>query len=242
LPSFYTEDLIDEYNDDGSIRRDFIDTIHFRLYPLFFKIWSKHRLFYKICEEQDDAATNILYCFLGLENDSLKQQIHNIEKFFRYTGLSLQFPRSAEGLEAIIADGFNLQGHVNIRQCVLRTVSIPEDQHALLEVSHCTLGEDVVIGKEIKDITGKFQVVISDAEADTLHLFLPHREGFRDLKQLVAFYVNQPLEWELMLEFEKNKVETAQPGNNRWSHLGWNTWLFSENRPIGQASTLFSGK
>ena len=116
LPTFYTEDLIDEFNDEKSIKRDFIDIINYSIYPLFFKIWSKYRLFYKICEEKDETIINMLYCFLGLENKQSRDRIYNIEKYFRYTGLTLQFPRSAEGLEAIISDGFNLKGQVEINQ------------------------------------------------------------------------------------------------------------------------------
>ncbi len=239
LPTFYTEDLIDEMNEDGSIKRDFIDIINFTLYPLFFRIWSKHRLFYKICEERDDTVTNMIYCFLGLENDHLRRQIHNIEKYFRYTGLALQFPRSAEGLESMIEDCFDLKGQVNVRQCVMRTVSIHEDQHSLIGISSCSLGLDAVIGKHVKDISGKFQVIVSNGDADILHAFLPNQVLFTELKQMVAFYVNQPLEWDLIIEFEEEKVKTAQPGNTRWSHLGWNTWLFSENRKIEQTSTCF---
>ena len=112
LPTFYTEDLINEWNEEKSIKREFLDVINYTLYPIVFKIWSKYRLFYKICEEQDSRATNMLYCFLGLENDHLRQQIRHIKKFFRYTGLALQLPRSAEGLVAMIEDCFDLKDHV----------------------------------------------------------------------------------------------------------------------------------
>ncbi|NOX34519.1 MAG: type VI secretion system baseplate subunit TssG [Deltaproteobacteria bacterium] len=240
LPTFYTEDLIEEFNNEKSIKRDFIDIIHYSIYPLFFKIWSKFRLFYKICEEKDENIINKLYCFLGLENKQQRQQIYNIEKYFRYTGLTLQFPRSAEGLEAMISDGFNLKGQINIIQCVKRKVNIPLDQHSFIGVSSCTLGEDLVIGRQVEDISGKFQICISNADADILHSFLPDREFFMELEQMVDFYVNQPLDWELVLELEGKNIETAQPGNKRWSNLGWNTWLVSENYIPDKVETEFS--
>ena len=239
LPTFYTEDLMDEFNDGKSIKRDFIDIINYAIYPLFFKIWSKYRLFYKICEENDEAVINKIYCLLGLENKELREPIYNIEKYFRYAGLTMQFPRSAEGLESIIGDCYNLGNKIQINQCVLRKVSIPNDQHSLLGKSCCTLGMDSVIGKTINDISGKFQVVISDADADILHSFLPDKQLFLELKQMVDFYVNQPLEWELVVELEGKKIETTQPGNKNWSHLGWNTWLVSENNNLDKARTCF---
>lgn len=240
LPTFYTEDLIDELNEDKSIQRDFIDIINYSIYPIFFKIWSKYRLFYKICEENDETVIHKIYCLLGLEDRQMRNQFHNTEKYFRYAGLVLQFPRSAEGLIAVVEDCFNLKHRVRINQCVLRQVSIPKDQHSLLGVSSCTLGQDSVIGDTIMDITGKFQLVMGDADAGILHAFLPDKPLFQELKQLVNFYVNQPLEWEVLMELDGRHIETAQPGNTTWSNLGWNTWLISENNNPDKVTTGFS--
>ena len=238
LPSFYTEDLIDEYNEEKSIRRDFVDIINYRLYPAFFKIWSKYRLFYKICEEEDAKTIHILYSLLGLENDRLRNRIFNLEKYYRYTGLAIQFPRSAEGLETMVEDFFNLASKVKIRECVFRKVPIPADQYAKLGKSYCTIGEDTVIGTSVEDISGKFQILISRADADTLHFFLPNGSAFKELQQMVEFYVNQPLEWGLTVELDGGEIETAQPGGDRWSNLGWNTWLFSQTERPENVSTV----
>ena len=118
-------------------------------------------------------------------------------------------------------------------------MSIPIDQHAFLGVSSCTLGEDSVIGREIDDISGKFQICISNADADVLHSFLPDQDFFLELKQMVNFYVNQPLEWELAIKLDENNIETTQPGNEKWSNLGWNTWLVSENNTLKRVETRF---
>ncbi len=240
LPTFYTEDLIEERNEGKSIKRDFFDIINFEIYPLFYKIWCKHRPFYKICEESDETFTNLLYCLLGLENKALRSQFNHINRYFRYIGLSMQFPRSAEGLKSILEDYFNLKGQITINQFVLRQVTIPEDQHAFLGLSSCTLGEDCVIGRTINDMSGKFQIKICDTDAVALHSLLPDKSTFAELKQLIGFYVNQPLEWELALEIIDDDIETTQPGGDRWSNLGWNTWLVSENQGLHNAETVFN--
>ncbi|WP_321493573.1 type VI secretion system baseplate subunit TssG [uncultured Desulfobacter sp.] len=225
LPTFYTEDLIEERSEGKSIKRDFIDIINYGIYTLFFRIWSKHRLFYRLCEEQDQDAVNLIYCLLGLENKGVRTRVSNINKFYRYTGLAMQFPRSAEGLVSILEDCFNLKGRVEVNQCTFRTVAIPEDQYALLGKSCCTIGEDLVLGHWVADMSGKFQIVISDADPCTLHALLPDQPLFTQFRQMVDFYVNQPLEWELVIEPVQDLIETVQPGSSSWSSLGWNTWL-----------------
>lgn len=241
LPTFYTEDLIEEFNNEQSIKRDFIDIINQAIYPLFFKVWSKHRLFYKICEENDESVINILYSLLGLEDPVLRTQIHNIDKYFRYIGLVIQFPRCAEGLKSLIEDCFNLKGHIKIDECILRRVSIPSDQYFLLGRSCCTLGEDATLGKSITDITGRFHIVILNADTEILHAFLPSENLFLRLQQMVNFYVNHPLDWKLLIKLDKKNLKTTQPGNAQWSNLGWNTWLFSGNHVPDKAETLLTG-
>ena len=44
LPTFYTEDLIDEMRQGHSAGRDFVDILHAALYPLLFRAWEKHRI------------------------------------------------------------------------------------------------------------------------------------------------------------------------------------------------------
>ena len=240
LPTFYTEDLIEEFNEEGSIRRDFLDITHHRLYPILFKIWSKHNLFYKICEENDTKTIDLIYALLGLENSELRKHTLNHEKYFKYTGLIMQFPRSAEGLVAMIADFFNLKGHVDVNQCVLRKVIIPKDQLSSLGCSYCTLGEDCVIGSETTDISGKFQIVIKNADSETLHDFLPNQSKFKALKEMIRFYVNQPLKWELLIEMPGLRAKTAEPGSKKWSNLGWNTWLCSKKQLSKKVVTVLN--
>ncbi len=240
LPAFYTEDLIEERNDGGSIRRDFIDIINYSIYPVFFRLWSKYRLFYRICEERDESAIQMIYCLLGLENKHLRDRLANTEKYFRYSGLALQFPRSAEGLTAIVEDCFNLTRRVIIDQCVPRKIAVPEDQRCRLGVFGCTLGLDAVVGHEIGDISGKFRMRVTRVDPDTLHAFLPDRQSFRELRQMTAFYVNQPFEWDLALELDGRDIETTRPGHDRWSRLGWNTWLVSDHQRPERVRAVFS--
>jgi len=41
LPAFYTEELIQEYNNDKSVKRDFIDVLNKRVYEFYFELWLR---------------------------------------------------------------------------------------------------------------------------------------------------------------------------------------------------------
>jgi len=106
--------------------------------------------------------------------------------------------------------------------------------------SNCTLGQDSVVGRWIRDISGKFKIIICGISANRFHSLLPDRPAFEDLSQLVRFYVNQPLACELEIKLDTENVETARLGEKKWSSLGWNTWLFSSPPGPGKARTAFT--
>ncbi|WP_043302465.1 type VI secretion system baseplate subunit TssG, partial [Burkholderia humptydooensis] len=67
LPTFYTEDLIDEAFKGRHAARSFLDVLHRALYPLLFDAWLKHRLSLRIVEERDENALRPLYALAGVD-------------------------------------------------------------------------------------------------------------------------------------------------------------------------------
>lgn len=230
LPTFYTEDLFHEQGEDNSITRDFLDIINKVLYPLFFRCWCKYHLGYQIAEEKNPGALYRLFSLLGLENGLFQRHFQNPYRLLRYIGLTTQSPRSSEGLRALLADGLE-EASLYIVQCVERVATIPEDQRFLLGQSGNVLGENSFIGLQISDRMGKFRIQIGPADSDTLHRFLPDQKPFEEMVELIHFYLDQPLFWDLEITVKAGEVGHAGLGTDRWSGLGWNTWLFSGPSP-----------
>jgi type VI secretion system protein ImpH len=230
LPTFYTEDLLHEQSEDRSITRDFLDIIHTPLYPLLFRCWAKYRLAYQIAEERNPDFLERLYSLLGLSGDSFRSRFRDPKRLLRYTGLALQFPRSAEGLRAMLSDALSAPD-IRVIQCVTRFAVIPEDQRFRVGINGNRLGQTSFLGFQIADHTGKFRVRADRATGDTLHRLLPDGEAFRDMTEIIGFYLDQPLEWDLEVALAPGRVHTAGLGTAQWSKLGWNTWIFSGPPP-----------
>ncbi len=239
LPTFYTEDLFNEQSEDLTITRDFFDIINTPLYRLFFKCWSKYRLYYKIVEQFDPDTLQRLYCLLGLEDDKLKEYFNNPQSLLRYIGLTTLFPRSAEGLRALLSDSL-AEPSIRIIQCVHRVAEIPFDQRCILGVSGNRLGENAYLGIEIDDRMGKFRIRAGPVDSDTFHRFLPDRPAYRKIEENIRFYLDQPLLWDFELLINSDKIKTVRPGHKRWSQLGWNTWIFSDKFHEGDLSVTLS--
>lgn len=230
LPTFYTEDLLHERENDGSIARDFLDIINSSVYPLLFACWSKYRLFYKLIEEEDPATLERFFSLLGVESARIRDRLKDPYRLLRYTGLATQMPRSAEGLRAMLVDSIQEES-LRIEQCVERQAVIPEDQRLILGRSGNVLGQETVLGREISDRMGAFRVCVGPCDGPALHRLLPDGPVYAIMQERIRFYLDQTLEWDLEVRIRAEEIGQAGLGNASWSRLGWNTWVFSGPPP-----------
>jgi len=238
LPTFYTEDLMDEASMDDTVTRDFIDIINAPFYPLFFRCWSKYRPYIKVVEEEDASYLEKLFCLLGPGTKALRRGIPDVYGLLRYIGLFTQFPRSALGLKTLLSDALN-EPNLKIIQCVPRLAVIPVDQRCHLGVSGVSLGVDSYLGREMSDRMGAFRISVGPVDANSFQRFFPDTQTFQTMAQLVHLYLDQPLEWDLEVTLADQEVKTTQLGGMRWSRLGWDTWIFSEDSLAEKAKTRF---
>jgi type VI secretion system protein ImpH len=226
LPTFYTEDLMDEEAEDASVSRDFIDIFNHRLYLLLFRCWTKYREFLQLVEENNPKDLEKLFCLLGLGEKELRENLPESYSLLRYTGLFTQFPRSSLGLETLLQDA--LGGvPIGVIPCVQRRVKIPPDQRLHLGASGNSLGENSFLGEEIDDRMGKFHLQIGPLQSEQFHSLLPGNPSHQRLAFLTKFYLTDPLEYDLELILAEKEGKTVCLGTPMWSRLGWDTWTFS---------------
>jgi len=241
LPTFYTEDLMDETSQDVSVTRDFLDIINSPFYRLFYQCWSKYRQYIKIIDEQDSVYLERLFCFLGLGIEKHRQEIPNTQALIPYIGLFTQFPRSALGLQTLLSDMLK-EPRMEIIQCIPRKVKIPEDQRLLIGISGNRVGINSYLGKQIDDRMGAFRIKVGPVDADAFHGFLPDTRKFHLMAQLVRLYLDSPMRWECELILRAEEVKTVCLGEPRWSRLGLDTWVFSDENYPHYVSVRFQGE
>ncbi len=226
LPTFYTEDLIDEQLADATTTRDFLDIFHHRIYLLLFRCWSKYRPFVKVVEEESPEDIEKLFCLMGLGETELRRVAGGPYGLLRYLGLFTQHPRSAAGLEGMLRDALG-GPPVELIPCMLRKARIPPDQRAVLGETGGSLGEDCFLGDEIDDRMGKFRIRIGPLDADRFDSLLPGRPSHHRVAAMIDLYLTDPLEFDLELVLAGGEATTACLGGDRWSALGLDTWSFS---------------
>lgn len=227
LPTFYTEDLIEEQLQGSSTARDFIDILHAALYPLLFRAWEKNRTWLAVAERQDAGRLDHLYALVGMGGGAGTHH-PGVRGLLPHAGNFNQFPRSALGLQSLAA-GLLDELPVDVEPCVPEIVSIPEPARCLLAEQACELGENAMLGSRIAERAGGLLIHIGPIPAPRLQDLLPGAALHERLVRAITLYLRAPLRCVLALRVEPRQRQGARLGEG-WCQLGLNTWL-PENVP-----------
>src|SRR5579885_615716 len=227
LPTFYTEELMEEARNDRHASRDFIDLLNHRLYPLLFEAWSKARPMVEVAEQRDHRFIGILFILIGLGEPTLRGQIPSPSRLLRYIGLLTLNPRSALGLETLLSDALG-DLPVEVISCRLARVRIPDDQRIRLGTSAHALGTDAFVGEEMADRSGAITVRIGPVAYRRYARLLPEGPDYRVMEFFVRFYPSVPVDAEVELILEPSSARPACLGDSDYARLGLDTWLFSD--------------
>ncbi|KAF1077358.1 type VI secretion system baseplate subunit TssG [Halodesulfovibrio sp. MK-HDV] len=228
LPTFYTEELLDDVSEGHNAVRDYLDIFNHTFFVQYYKAWGKYRLMFQTIEKNDAETIERLYCLLGLADPQLREGIRDSWKLLRYIGLFTQYPRSSFGLCALLSDMFEVD-KVDVDECVLRMVPIPEDQRCRLHMQGDVLGENAILGSHIPDRSGKARILFGPMTADTFHKLLPQAFPKQEVERLVRLYLMTPLELDVELTVKAEEVQPARFGLGQWCQLGCDTWIYSED-------------
>jgi type VI secretion system protein ImpH len=233
LPGYYLEDLAWEAGQDLGIRRHFLDFFNHRLVTLFHRTWRKYRYYVRFRPGAADGFSDLIYALAGLGDSRLREATPvNWSKMLAYSGLMAGRSRSPEVVSGIVGHCFDLDD-VSIEQWVLRKVAIADDQQTRLGQSNATLGNDTLVGSQIRDRSGKFILRIRNLSRQRFADFLPNGQDHQRLVKLVEFATREQLAYDLELQMRAQDIRPMQFGQD--VRLGWNSFVTPEKsrrRPV----------
>ncbi len=237
LPTFYTEDLLQEEAADENAGRDFLDIFNHRLFSLFFHCAMKYRFFFQVCEQNSPAALDKLFSLIGLYEPAHRDAVPDAYALLRYAGILSQYPRSAWGLQTMLADIF-ADTPIEIQSCVNRNIAISPQQQLRLGMQNGALGLDTVIGSQVEDRSGKFRLRVGPVSLPQFYELLPGSEKNAKMFSLTKFYLQDPLDFDMELTLKAGEAPAARLGGSCPARLGLDSWVFS-GEGIGQVSIVF---
>jgi type VI secretion system protein ImpH len=231
LPNPYTSLIIERMRAADYSPRDFLDVFNHRIISLFYRAWRKYR-FDVACEQGErDLFSRHLLSLLGLGTDGLRdRQAVSDDTMVYYSGLLAQRPRSAQALQQILADYFDVP--VQIEQFAGGWYRLDrETQCRLSEGNNQSeeLGFGAVVGDEVWDQQSKVRVVLGPLNLERYADFLPDGQSWEPLRAWVKFFSNDEWDFEVKLILEREQVPACTLGAEGASgpQLGWVSWVKS---------------
>ncbi|MDR3074085.1 MAG: type VI secretion system baseplate subunit TssG, partial [Deltaproteobacteria bacterium] len=209
---------------EGDALQDFLDAVNHRLVSLLHASWRKYRYYVQYRRQAVDPLSARFLSLIGARSGETRGA-REIQwpRLLAYMGLIALNGEAAGSLESILRHYFGRQ-EIRIVPCIRRWVAIPGDQQTRLGTANRVLGEDFILGDEVEDQTGKFRISISQLGWEDFLSFLPCREKFHELRDVVKFVMKSRLSFDVELRLKPGEVREWRLGGDDGPLLGWNTW------------------
>ncbi len=234
LPYEYTREIIHRVRrgrGDPTLQ-DFLDLFHHRIISLFYRAWEKNR--YAFIWERGgrhalvDHVMELEGLAPGREHGTGSLPA---EALAGYGSRIAPQSRSAIELEAVIRDYFDVT-------CVLepfvgewvRLESWDLCRLGESETAPVQLGGGAVVGDEVWDVHARARITLGPLPRERFDDFLPGGHAHQALRDLVRFWVDDTVGFDLQLLLERDDVSGVVLDKDRDQRLGWSTWMNAEAR------------
>lgn len=239
LPQHYTSLLIARSRLKDNTLRDWLDLFHHRLLSLLMRAWEKNQWAAVVDRQRaegagEDAATGAAFAVAGFGTGGLRERLAlpgDVPVF--YAGLLSRQPRTATGLEQILADYFGWP--VVVEQFAGQWLYLDAENKAELPRENrglnCTLGRDVVIGRRVWDVQSNVRVAVGPVDASAFRSLLLGGSARGPLCEMIRLYLGLEYDAEVKVVLQPDAVPwTALDYDERnGPRLGRNTWVRTHN-------------
>lgn len=202
---------------------DFLNLFQHRLISLFYRAWADCEPAVSLDRPAGDRFRAYVGSLIGLAPEAARDAdaVHDYAKLSR-AGLFAAQPRSAEGLEAILADYFGVR--VEVLQFAGAWLDIPDDFRCRLgDRQFASIGTTATLGRSTWQCQHKFEIVLGPLTRAVFADFLPGASGLTELHSLVRLYTNDEWAWQVRLLLRDADIPGISLGQG--SKLGWTSWL-----------------
>ena len=158
-------------------------------------------------------------------------------RLIRYAGNLTQHPTSAVALEGVLSDYW--EGiEIHVQQFVGRWVPLSLDDMNSTGLTNSSLGSDLIVGEQVYDLSGAFNITLGPVDWETYQRFLPDGECFVQTRSLVLISCSDPLAFTLEVKLQAGEVPEMQLwSDDRAARLGYTSWVRTDE--LSETSVVF---
>jgi type VI secretion system protein ImpH len=216
------------HKEDGTLV-DFLNLFQHRLISLFYRVWADSEPTVNLDRPEADRFRGYIGALLGIGPASARDadSVPDYAKLSR-AGHFAQQVRSAEGLEAILSDYFEIA--IEVRSFTGAWLDIPGALRCRLGEQQ--LGLSTTLGASTWQCQHKFEIVLGPLTSRNFADFLPGARGLTELHALVRLYTGDEWSWQARLTLRNVDIPGASLGGRApksgtltGNQLGWTSWL-----------------
>lgn len=224
LPSHYNEAVLESFDTD-KVLYDFLNLFNNNLQKFIYPIWQKQRYYIEYKKDLKDKFSKYMLSLLGLySNIDLDDNKLDFHKLMPYIGILSMRQKSAGTLVSILRHYLDFD-EIEILQCMKMQSIIPSWQYGKLGEENSSLGQNMMIGEFVTNRTSKFRILLKNVKASDMYKYSIHGVKRDELKDLISFAFNEPLEYDVCLEIKKENKIPLELDEEDKRYLGINCWI-----------------
>ncbi len=231
LPHPYTETLLQRIRAKDHATGEFFDIFNHRIVSLFYRGWKKYRFYiaYEQSRGETDLVTQSVYSLLGLGTAGLRERMTFADEVtVFYAGILGQTHRTAQGLQQILSDYFDVPVRVDQFTGMWNRLSLG-DQTVLNGSGSISerLGFATVIGDEVWDQQSALTVRVGPMPLVRYLEFLPGARAYDQLAAWLRLYSRSEFDFVVQLVLQRDDVPPVllSEVQSEMPRLGFASWL-----------------
>ena len=205
----------------------FLDVFHHRMVSLHYRAWASSKPTVSRDRPKRDRFGFYISSLIGIGGAAHRRRDHVPDEAKLYfAGRLGSQPRSAEGLQAIISDYFQVPAR--LVEFVGQWVSLPHRHRCRLGVSKLSgvVGANTIVGGRVYSVQQRVRVVLGPLNWNQFQRFLPVGRSFKRLADWMRLYTTLSVDWDAQPILKASEIRSTCLGRNDGTGLlGWTTWL-----------------
>jgi len=193
LPIYFSE-YLSTHTESAEPLYDFLTIFNNRIYTLFYRAWKKYHFLFNFTADGSDSFTRKIALLCGVDSSKSRKRM----RLLAYCGILSKSARSAAGLRTLLTDYF--EGiPVRITEFASRWAPLRNVKPIGTDTP---LGQATILGTSYFDRGGKFRVTVGPLGRMVYEQFLPGTDNIADMKEVIASYLSDPLEYDIEVQLQ----------------------------------------
>jgi type VI secretion system protein ImpH len=206
---------------DPSFAR-FVDIFSTRFQQLFFRAWADARPVAQNERPSEDRFLVYLASIAGFGSPAFRQHdTVSDQAKVAYAGLAGMQVKSAQGLTQLIRGIFEID--VEVVEWIGTWLEFEPEDRMRIGLGAASLGMDSFLGRGVYTINDRIRLKIRCRDLNEYEDFLPSGKQYKQLTDLVFFYLGYRQEVEMQLGIDEEMAPRVSLGKS--GRLGWTSWI-----------------